>query len=254
MANSLFDDIKSRLGLAPKEQEEPYDAYEDEYFEEDEEFEDDYADDYEPARDSFHDRYSVTTRSGSGLPSLVSMDDARASVRSASFSKSPRSSSVRSYGRTMVDSSLPPSMTSEGAAAVSAASNRRAEGLDSLFSSTRSKEGKDRGTSALTGFSSPSLNSHQLSIPGQRQLQVIRPAKYDDAESVTKVLKEGDVAIVTFTGVPQELMVRILDFSFGAASAMDASVECIGEKVFAFTRSVPLDEKERSDLSNIDLS
>ncbi len=94
----------------------------------------------------------------------------------------------------------------------------------------------------------------QLSIPGQRQLQVIKPAKYDDAESVTKVLKSGDVAIIAFESTPQDLMKRILDFSFGAASALDATVECVGKGVFAIARSVPLDDKERADLQNMGIA
>lgn len=41
---------------------------------------------------------------------------------------------------------------------------------------------------------------------------------------------------------------RILDFSFGVASALDANVECVGNKVFALTRIDELTEAERSYL------
>lgn len=257
MANgSLFGDIKSRFGIGGRN--DGADAYDDEYdeygeYDEYSEYSDDYEEDYDP----YMDRNPVTTRGRgeSGLPRLVSMGDARESARS-SFSHrdsigsslgSSRSSSVRSYGRTMVDSSLPPSMTAEGTAAASAATNsKRAEGLDSLFSG--GSRSASRGTSDLI------RNSMQLSMPGMRQLQVIKPTRYDDAESVTSVLKANDVAILCFADTDRDLMKRILDFSFGAASALDASVESIGGGVFAICRSVGLDDNERNDLKKMGIA
>ena len=251
MANgSLFGDIKSRLGIGTRNDSDAYDEEYDEYDEYDE-----YGDDYSESYDPYMDRNPVTTRGrgDAGLPRLVSMGDARESARS-SFSHrdidhggSSRSSSVRSYGRTMVDSSLPPSMTAEGTAAASATTNsRRAEGLNSLFSS--SSRSTSRGSSDII------RNSMQLSMPGMRQLEVIRPVKYDDAEAVTNVLKNNDVAIISFEGTDRDLMKRILDFSFGAASALDASVESIGNGVYAICRSVGLDDSERSDLKKMGLA
>lgn len=280
MANgSFFGDFKSRLGIGSRNEE----VYEDEY----EEYEDEYEEmPSSDSRDPYMDRSPVTTRSGrysesSTLPRLVSMDDARASVKNIPYNRdtaSNRMSSIRSYGRTMVDSSLPPTMTAEGAAAVSGAANRRAGGgLDSLFGGGAggSSAGANASSSKLNGASS-SLHSSssrssslstglgaknqsadilrdsmQLSMPGQRKLQVIKPTKYDDAEAVTNVLKSGDAAILSFGTLDRALMKRILDFSFGAASALEASVECIGNGVFAICRNAPLDERERTDLSNI---
>ena len=257
MANgSLFGDIKSRFGIGGRN--DGADAYADDYddgteYDESSANSDDSEEDYDP----YMDRNPVTTRGRgeSGLPRLVSMGDARESARS-SFSHrdgigsslgSSRSSSVRSYGRTMVDSSLPPSMTAEGTAAASAATNsKRAEGLDSLFSG--GSRSASRGTSDLI------RNSMQLSMPGMRQLQVIKPTRYDDAESVTSVLKANDVAILCFADTDRDLMKRILDFSFGAASALDASVESIGGGVFAICRSVGLDDNERNDLKKMGIA
>lgn len=250
MANgSLFGDIKSRLGIGANSND--ADVYEEEYDEYDEY--DEYNDDYEEDYDPYMDRNPVTTRDrgGSSLPRLVSMGDARESAR-GSFShrdgigSSNRFSSVRSYGRTMVDSSLPSSMTAEGTAATSAAANSKRSGLDSLFSSA--SRTTSRGSSDLI------RNSMQLSMPGMRQLQVIKPVKYDDAEAVTSVLKNNDVAILNFAETDRELMKRILDFSFGAASALDASVESVGNGVFAICRSVGLDDNERADLQKMGLA
>lgn len=273
MANGgLFGDIKSKLGLGARGNG-SYDEY-DEY----DEYGDDYYDDYDAgydSRDPYMDRSTVTARSAgrtssrgdAGLPRLVSMDDARASARTLSRSDSPSSlagtSSIRSYGRTMVDSSLPPTMTAEGSAAISAASNRKAgAGLESLFgnsgSSSNSGSGSSSRSMSLKGSSSASSDilrdSMQLSMPGQRKLQVIKPTKYENAEAVTNVLKGGDVAILSFGAIDRDLMKRILDFSFGAASAMDASVECIANGVFAICRSAPLDDREREDLRNMGIA
>ena len=40
----------------------------------------------------------------------------------------------------------------------------------------------------------------------------------------------------------------MLDFSFGVASALDASVDCIADQVFAITRTAPLSDQEIADL------
>ncbi len=258
MANgSLFGDIKSRFGIGGARND-AADGYDEEYDDYDEYDEyDEYSDDYEEEYDPYMDRNPVTTRGRgeAGLPRLVSMGDARESARGSfshrdggsSLGSTGRTSSVRSYGRTMVDSSLPPSMTAEGTAAASAATNsRRAEGLDSLFSS--SSRATSRGSSDII------RNSMQLSMPGMRQLQVIKPTKYDDAESVTSVLKANDVAILCFANTDRDLMKRILDFSFGAASALDASVESVGNGVFAICRSVGLDDNERNDLKKMGIA
>ena len=123
----MFGDIKSKLGFGSKNPDRGYDdAYGDGY--------DDYDD---GASSSSYDRYApVTTRSARGrtadstMPRLVSIEDVRANTQSssgASRDASPRHASAeatsRSFGRTMVDSSLPPQMTPEGTAAVSAAAS-----------------------------------------------------------------------------------------------------------------------------------
>lgn len=257
---SVFGNIKSKLGL-----ETPGNDYVEEDIEYDEY--DDYAD-YEEddsyTTRSAGSRSGYSTRGSSSLPRLVSMSDARESARypTASRDVSRRSTAVRSYGRDMVDSSLPPSMTPEGTAAVSAASNRRSEGLDSLFSSTADASASDvsklepslpimEQSSTPVHTSVPNLGVASINLPGKRQLQVIRPNKYDDVENVTKVLKSSDVAILSLTSVAPDLMKRMLDFSFGAASALDASVEAVGNRVFAITRGMPLSDAERSDLQSM---
>lgn len=243
MANtkSVFGSLKEKLGLEAPAQGAEYDEYD--------EFED-----YEEDAEGYEEEdlgYSTRSVRGSrssfssiGLPHLVSRSDAEESTRSRSI---PLTSSTapRSAGRTMVDSSLPPTMTPEGTAAVSAAGNRRSEGLDSLFSPTSG-----------TRTESPSLPiigaaAGAASVAGSRKLTVIRPNTFEDAEAVTTALKAGDVAVLALGNVPEALTHRMLDFSFGAASALGAAVECIAPKTFAINRGDALSEAERLNLSTM---
>ncbi|MEY8461434.1 cell division protein SepF [Eggerthellaceae bacterium 24-137] len=259
----MFGDIKSKLGFGRKDdQEEFYDDYE--------EFDD--GDDYgeygfdesytRTSSRSSYDRYdSVTTRepgmrsSGrSSMPRLVSIDDVRARTQVPSLPDDGVVSTRRTSGsnsfRTMVDSSLPPQMTPEGTAAASAAASAahhaRSEGLNSLFEPTAAAPAEDRGTAR--SFSSSGLASSPARTTPSRTVKVVKPLAYNDAEAVSTALKLGDAVVLCLTGTPDALAKRILDFSFGVASALDANVECVGNKVFALTRVNELTEAERSYL------
>ena len=80
-----------------------------------------------------------------------------------------------------------------------------------------------------------------------RALTVVRPAAYGDVERVARAVKGGDVVVLAMHSTPDDLSKRVLDFSFGVASALDANVECPAEKVFAIARGTALtpDEKRR---------
>lgn len=282
----MLGGLKSRLGLGARNGADGYDGYDeyDEYGEYDEY--DDYADDgydsyggyddyrseryerssrssrdsgYDRERDRYSNRDVVTTRSTTP-PSLVSYDDVRHTSRSSSYTP-PRTSAAR----TMVDSSLPPSLTPEGYAAASAAASRkRSEGLDSLFSSTSadsqpasgglpvigaaSGEGASAGLHAKGGIDSLSAFGDGVALKSQRQVVVLRPNDYNDVESVAPALKSGDAVVLSLKLTPDGLSKRILDFSFGVASALDANVECISDKVFSITRGAGLSESELSTL------
>ena len=174
-------------------------------------------------------------RARTAVPTLPD-DDAPASRRGSSSSF-----------RTMVDSSLPPQMTPEGTAAASAAASAvhhaRSEGLNSLFESTTppadTRPASSRGTSASASGSR---------FTPSRTLKVVAPGAYNDAEAVSTALKLGNAVVLNLAATPDALAKRILDFSFGVASALDANVECVGNKVFALTRIDEFTEAERSYL------
>lgn len=300
----MFGDIKSKLGFG-KSQDQGYDdGYDDgydefaEYGDGYDEYAEDYGDGYDAGYDSgssYNSYAPVTTRaassrtgtSSSSMPRLVSIDDVRASTQvPSSLNRDPlparhvtsAGSTSRSFGRTMVDSSLPPEMTPEGTAAVSAAaSRRRSEGLDSLFTPTTGPDaaGEDRreATSHASSASSPrtsgeggssavapqgsydpyeaySSGGSSSSFSSRRTVVVLKPASYGEVERVSKALKGGDAVVLALRNTPDSLAKRILDFSFGVASALDATVECVGDKVFAVVRGNALSEVERMNLRN----
>ena len=81
-----------------------------------------------------------------------------------------------------------------------------------------------------------------------RKLKVLSPLSYGEVESIARALKAGDVVVLVLTRTPGDLAKRVLDFSFGVASALDASVDCVADKVFVVCRGQGLSETERSSL------
>ncbi|MBE6470596.1 MAG: cell division protein SepF [Coriobacteriaceae bacterium] len=83
-----------------------------------------------------------------------------------------------------------------------------------------------------------------------RKLKVVTPAGYGDVESIAHALKAGDVVVLGLSQTPGDLAKRVLDFSFGVASALDATVDCIADKVFVICRGRELDATERASLQS----
>ena len=79
---------------------------------------------------------------------------------------------------------------------------------------------------------------------------MLKPATYGEVERIAKALKAGDVVVLALRNTPDALAKRILDFSFGVSSALDASVDCVADKVFVIARGSGLTETERASLRN----
>lgn len=279
-ASEMLSGLKTRLGFARSEDEEfsRYDADFNSY--------DDFDDDgYSPRYDNEYAGYGAdydesapvgayrpaSTRSGrfghgDSTPNLVSIDDvkARAQTSSASTKDSPSSSGSVSSRRTANRDLIGPSGPAPSSPAHNASlreSQSRSEGLNSLFESTSKNALSESASTANSKSSSPyrSTSSYDLyektSTPAAtsatrasaRAITVIKPVSYSDAERVARALKSGDVVVLSMRSTADDLSKRILDFSFGAATALDASVECPTEKVFAIARGMALsvDEKAR---------
>ncbi len=278
----VIGNLRSRLSFRSRQRADDYDDYDD-Y---DENYEEDYAeyneydeyndyavdDGYDDGNASYDNYAPATPRSAGGRrntpPRLVSLQDVRENVRESSvlpndsYYDSPSryassdeedftSESQRSFGRTMVDSSLPPQMTPEGTAdAAAAASRRSANGLDSLFSSTVEPAEYVQDEETYNDFSDYEEPLPVDSYAPQRGVTVLKLVSYNEAESVVKALQRGNVAVLQLRNTPEKVFTRILDFAFGAACALGASVECIGEKTFAISCTDALSDAERTELHN----
>ncbi len=128
-------------------------------------------------------------------------------------------------------------------------------GLQSLFTPTTS--GTDSDQSARSGRISvanpsvterPSMKEPTVISRHSRIMTVIKPESYEDAERVSKVVRTGDVAVLSLRNCPENLSKRVLDFSFGVACALDAHVDYVSDSVFVITRGAGLSEDEEARL------
>ena len=166
-------------------------------------------------------------------------------------------------------------MPAPSSPAHTAARRERSEGLNSLFESSTpdssvgssyemaGQEKDSFGSFGKGGSASQSTQKTDSFDPYEayagsgapahspsRSISVLKPANYGEVERVAKILKAGDAVVLSLRNTPDPLSKRILDFAFGVSSALDASVECISDKVFAITRVTALTEAERLALRN----
>ena len=176
-------------------------------------------------------------------------------------------STSSSFGnRTMVEPAFSvPANTPNGRAAA-AANQERSESLNALFSTTAAEAGNSEAATAApaaaaaTATAKPKpaaspfdpYKAYEGTATGThsptRSVTVIKPASYGEVEKVAKALKAGDAVVLALKATPDELAKRVLDFSFGVSSALDASVDCIADKVFVIARGAALSESERASL------
>ena len=235
----MFDDLKSRLGFGRNDDDyddyDDYDDGEDDYDEYGSSYEEPSSSAYRPARAG-----SGRTRTNFGdlSSNLVNIDDVKASTRVPDrLQRDPLASTGDSYssrGSSRDFADVPAYDTSRD-------SWSRSEGLDSLFepSDNSAYDPYEAYSSSAAGAYSPI-----------RSLTVIKPVVYGDVERVARAVKSGDVVVLVMRNTPDDLSKRILDFSFGVASALDANVECPGDKVFAIARGNELSAEEKQRLRN----
>ncbi len=284
----MLDSIKSKLGFSDGTSgyDSGYDRGRNDFDDYDDY--DDYDDDADDAPSSNYDPYSsVTTRpargnharvssttQGSGYrpAKLVSIDDVRAHTTVPdSLNRDPlpprKVSTSSSFGnRTMVEPAFSiPANTPNGRAAA-AANQERSESLNALFSTTAAEVGNSEAVTAApaaaaatatakpkpTASSFDPYKAYEGTATGThsptRSVTVIKPVSYGEVEKVAKALKAGDAVVLALKATPDELAKRVLDFSFGVSSALDASVDCIADKVFVIARGAALSESERASL------
>lgn len=239
----VLNGIKSKLGFVSKE--EHYD---------DENYDEEYYDDYEESLDEDYGEYGYGTSAGSsyressfekgsGHPKLVSIDDVKANTsipdslnRDPLPSRVGSSASGASYRQVERAADY---LKSTNTSDLVGEATKQSDGLNSLFSSTSEKTFDPYETFEGTG---------QATHNPTRGLSVMKPVSYSEVERIAKIIKAGDVVVLSLRNTPDHLAKRILDFSFGVSSALDASVECIADKVFVIIRGSSLTTEEKTKL------
>lgn len=253
-----FDDLKDRFGFKDASHARPSssreDSYDDSYDDFGQEDFGEYAfdDNADYAKEARKDP-SVSASFSPQMPKLVTADDVRAHTQ-----YTPNEEAIDAASRT------------DRLSGASRSEEQRSAGLGGLFEPAAQSRGAHAVqepaaiSSAQTGaFSAvrdvPAMPAAESGRPtaavqprvvqrATRILTVIKPESYADAERIAKILKAGDVAVLSLRSTPDALGKRILDFSFGVACALDARVECVSGHVFALTRGAGLTEGETSRL------
>ncbi|MEG0682310.1 MAG: cell division protein SepF [Raoultibacter sp.] len=266
----MLSGIKSKLGLAdeaPRTSDEYYDDY-------DENYEEDYGEAAEVsayAGDYAYDNSSPVSTRAAGTkpqgrydgsrPHLVSYNDVRASTQVPDrLNRDPlpprRTSSTpsRAHQRPLDDYSAYAPVGGAGGEA-GAGTHARSAGYESLFGQSAPAEASAplAGSAATTASFDPYQAYEGSGAPvynPQRSLRVIKPVSYDEVQDVAKTLKAGDVVVLQLHNTPSQLSKRILDFAFGVSSALEASVDCVADKVFVITRGKEISPDERTKLRN----
>lgn len=261
-ASEMFNGLKSKLGFSHDEDDvksrvDEFDEYDDfdkdDYNAADDQDYAGYGSDYESRKPVGGYRPATTRSSRFGKsdssPDLVTISDVKAHTQLPdSLSRDPlpsdrgSRSTYRSSGRELIDNTGPAESSPAYKAARSArAGQARSEGLDSLFEPTG-------GSSSYDPYEAYS-GTRNATYKSTRGLTVVQPVSYNDVERVSRALKAGDVAVLNMRSTPDDLSKRVLDFSFGVASALDASVECPAPKVFVIARGAGLTSDEKRRLS-----
>lgn len=280
---NLFDDIKDRFNHAVNQHQQRNDAYDepyDDYYDGDDfvpgEDYGPYA--YDEARDASYVEQeaprSAARSSDIRYPRLVTMEEAAASASSLGVTAEEQArashfegSAARPTERiepiyssefaTPTDhiaaskaSAAPAAVAASGAEAFEpvASSHRDVNaGVTEVLESVGSKTREPHGSAGLNGLFEPTTSAVR-SVSSRRGTHVVRPLAYRDASGVAAIVKNGDVAVLDLRSTDSELSSRLLDFSFGVASALDARVEVPFEGVFALCKGAALTADEKSKL------
>ena len=245
-----LDGLKDKLGFgeAPvfrgRAAAERHDSYEDDYgYEDFGEYAFDESADY--ARDGYESKPAYEHQ----MPKLVTADDVRAHTQyTPSEEREDFDSQATRPNRDF---------------SVLRAEEQRSPGLSGLFVPSDAQGAQPEASD--TGAYSPADPFAMPEVPAEpeapaasfeprvvqratRVMTVIKPESYDEAERIAKILKAGDVAVLSLRNTPADLGKRILDFSFGVACALDARVEYVSAQVYALSRGVGLTDGEAQRL------
>lgn len=272
-ASELFGDLKDKLGFGGGRSDRRDDYYDDPYY-------DDYADP-EPAQGSYdsgydpdtygdpYDRLEYTTRStGSSRPvgsrsgrfssaQLVSSGDIRATTSAYGVSDVAAKPTMElpsvphrteaeereSVSKIAEDFSIPASSYTDFVSPYKHSSSASASSSAALFTPSASS------SSAVSGSSDDAsgVSTHSASLA--REIVVLKPTSYEDVSSIAQSVRAGKIVVLYLRQTDPALSKRVLDFSFGVASALIAQVDCLAEKTFVVLQGKELTLEEKHNLA-----
>lgn len=148
-------------------------------------------------------------------------------------------------------------------------STTHSNGLDSLFSPSAQipqntqKEGPTQPMEPIQQPTMPATdgrvsagNSQDFMIsstpkkPTTRQVAVIKPDTFEEAEIVTNTLKTGGLVLIDLRSTEDALGKRFLDFSFGATSALGGNVDVLENKIYSISTGAGITQGEIDRVRN----
>jgi FtsZ-interacting cell division protein YlmF len=244
---SIFDSVRSRFGRDNGtdnyvDEYDDYDYYDEEGYREPAGTSYGYTDDPVSERDS-ESAFSISsrgTRMNEHTPLVTNMD-----VRSSTSTKYTEQPTPRTYGnatgsyRPFLSDDCPPPAVDLSASNRSLRSLQDARdelealkattGVDSSVLSASSQESLTRASRAYT--SRPAYAE-----PANRRIASFAPASYEEIVQVSEAFKAGNTVVLSLSRVDGALAKRLLDFSFGVASALDGSVSKLNARTFLIAR------------------
>ena len=97
-------------------------------------------------------------------------------------------------------------------------------------------------------LSASSVIARSRHLKPEERLAIIKARAYADVEKVAAAARTGKVVVLVLKETKPELAKRVLDFSFGVASALNGSVDKAAEKVFIISRDDGLSDEDSAYL------
>ncbi len=217
---SFLDDIKSRFGVGRDVAPEPYgDEPYDEYY--DDGVDGGYAD-YpagygQPAQDSY--RGYEPAEPGNGMLGQTRRGEAE------SVAVYTRSGQLVSEGDRHATTYTPSDSRDGGY-------RPGAYDTPSSYAQMQAQRSSAVAASASTASTTEARMNAVLEGTPQLPVYVLRPESYDDIETVVRRVRTRQPVALVFAGVRTEVAKRVLDFSYGFACGLGASVREVGDRVF----------------------
>lgn len=108
-------------------------------------------------------------------------------------------------------------------------------------------------TSSYGSYSDPysqfDSDIKQIGRDPSSRIEIVRPSAYADVEKIASSFKAGKTVAIVLSATTADLSKRVLDFSFGVASALNGTVEKEGSKTFIISKmNRELSDEDRSYL------